>query len=785
MERELEKRSLRVLTFIVTLIGMILGLSLIPIFPQPLPVLISFLVAFAAFMNHGRSGMTMGCLVIGLGLVYHMSRENIISQISPIPEIRILVIVVIPILFFILPFIFYRYEDVIAINLGIISATLLFFGETYYFAIPLILVSATLYKKTKLGLTVSYYVLISFPLQILQFLNYVLSLSNPRWWEDPAADPFIYFPLTGVLQNIQESMIQFRLLQASNVFEIITGQITFSDQNHLLFTTQSVLTRYLDSLPGIILFLVIVVGIVWATTFLTRELIKNINSTNVKAIISAVTSAAGTGLFYFFLLGLQKPLAFRAQVNILQILIGISVISSITFFASLLNYTPKKSKEIEKLSKLILEKAEELLRVRLQVIEWSLKKVRESIPLDVSSIHSRTLIIKTKLEDIISKVKGDFYGISELNEKINEVDNDIRNEIETLTSNLDTSLRQYQLYVYSEYSSWKNKFEGIGLEFKTVLPDFQKELPLEMRIEHIKEALNAGIDLTYEIIPVAEQTYEIITYLYDPNLPEKSLAITFAREKLNHETVSWIALNGIFAALHNWQKQFSTEISKSMEDFQRSLKSISDLKIQTERLEPVLGDNYQRFIELVERANEINSCIEKKPPHLIQIITIKEVLHSSLNIARDLLLIIKKELTDNEKSIENMLLTQDYSWEQKVTWRKEITAEMEPIINPSNYELSQVLKDLHKILSYLDQLVNTILEYNEKKEILLNYPTAEFAIEELFEKKKCVYAQDLPFESKYAEEYLKLFYMKKYDEFSFDQENMCLTRKHENGFDSI
>ncbi|MFX1487499.1 MAG: hypothetical protein ACFFBS_10505, partial [Promethearchaeota archaeon] len=101
------------------------------------------------------------------------------------PLVRLAVIVAIPAVFFILPVIFYRYEDAIAINLGIIAATLLFFSETYYLAIPLILVVAALYKKTKLGLTVSYYMLISLPLQVMYYLNYVLSLSNPEWWEDP------------------------------------------------------------------------------------------------------------------------------------------------------------------------------------------------------------------------------------------------------------------------------------------------------------------------------------------------------------------------------------------------------------------------------------------------------------------------------------------------------------------------------------------------------------------------------------------------------------------------
>ena len=99
MERALKQKSLRVLTFVVIFVGMMLGLSLIPIFPQPLPVLISFLVAFAAFMNHSRTGMTIGCLLIGLALVYQMSRINVISQMNAMPLVRIIVIVVIPVLF--------------------------------------------------------------------------------------------------------------------------------------------------------------------------------------------------------------------------------------------------------------------------------------------------------------------------------------------------------------------------------------------------------------------------------------------------------------------------------------------------------------------------------------------------------------------------------------------------------------------------------------------------------------------------------------------------------------
>jgi hypothetical protein len=87
------------------------------------------------------------------------------------------------------------------------------------------------------------------------------------------------------------------------------------------------------------------------------------------------------------------------------------------------------------------------------------------------------------------------------------------------------------------------------------------------------------------------------------------------------------------------------------------------------------------------------------------------------------------------------------------------------------------VENLPKALSYIDECVGTIAKYNEKKELLLNYPVAEIAIEDLFRKKKHISAKDLPFEPEYAEEYLKLFYSQRYREFSFDEANMLLMRK--------
>ncbi len=777
MERALKQTSLRILTFIVTFAGMMLGLSLMPLLPQPLPTIISFLIAFVTFMNHGRTGMSIGSLLVGLGLIYHLSRTNIISQMSMVPLVRELVIIILLFPFVALPFLFHRYEDVIAINLGIIAAMLLFFSQTYYFAIPLILIAAVLYKKTKLGLTVSYYVLISVPLQIMQYLKYVLSLSNIYWWEDPAADPFLYVPLTDVLKDMQASMAQIRLIEATKVVETIAGQVTFSPDVHLAQTTEAILTRYFDSLPGIVLFLVIVIGLVSATAFMAQALMTKSYTMHAEILLPAMTAASATALFFLFLIGLQGPLAFRAKIDSSQMIFGILATSIFTIFASILNYAPKKRATMEMRSMMIMEKAKELARARLQVLEWSLKKVKNSIPLDISSTEGKMLTIKDNLNDILSKTSAGLYDSAELDEKLNELDKKINNEIDNLMSKLNVSLEEYQIYVNGEYSTWIGKLADIGLEVKTtVKTDFQKELPLEMRINRIKEVLEGGRSLVTEVIQVAEQIYAIIRSLYDPKLPEESLTITFVKKNLDEKTTPWISIEALFTSLNNWEKQYSAEISKSVEYLQKSLTSIVNLSNQSERL-LVLGDNLSKLMDYAKMAEEIKISIEKKPLNVMNVMIIGDVLQSSLSIARDVLSILYEELKSNEESIESLLFTKDYLWEKNVTLREQMTSEMNVIFNSSKYELKQVLEHLPKSLSYIDECIGTIAGYNEIKELLLHYPIAEISIEDLLRQKKHISAHDLPFEPKHAEEYLRLFYSQRYREFSFDKTNMFLMRR--------
>jgi hypothetical protein len=767
-EPTLEPTPLRILTFAITLATMALGLSLMPLFPQPLPILLAFLVAFVTFKKP-RFGMPIGTLLIGLGLMYQLATINFIAMLGE-PLTRAAVVVVFVALFVILPFIFHSYKQAIAINMGIIAAILLFFNQTYYLAIPLILTAAVLFKKSS-GLTITYYVLMSVPLLMMQYLKFILQIERVDWWIEPGASPPIYVPLTSIFQDIQQSMIQFRLYDTSKVVYAIVDQVTSTPAPARL-NLGTVLSQYLDSIPGILLFLAIVIGAVFAIALVARFIVKG-SASEIEKLLPVFTAASATAIFFLFVSALQGSLAFRADINGAQMAIGTVVAALLTLPAAFVDYSPKKKATIE----MIMEKAQELM-TKLQSFEVLLNEVKNSIPVTVSATEAKMLIIKDRLNDTLSKTSEKSYDASELDKKFNELEPGISNEIDNLISELNVTLGEYQVYVNCEYSTWIGKFKDIGLEVEaTAKTDFQKEIPVEIRVERIKEVLEGGRLLANEVIKVTEQIYETVRSLYDPNLPEESQTIAFAKQKLDEKTPPWLALDALFTALNNWNRQYGAEISKSRKSLQNSLTPIANLSTQGESLLPVLGDNLSRLMDNAKRAENIKIGIEEKPLSIMNVLTIRDTLQSLLSIAREVLSILYEELKSKEEAIENLLPTTDYLWEKNVTLKKRMTTAMEIICDSEKHKLNQVMENLPKALFDIDECVETLTKYSEKKELLLNYPIAEIAIEELLRQKKQIAAQDLPFEPKYAEEYLRLFYSQRYSEFSFDDAGMLLMRR--------
>jgi hypothetical protein len=767
-ESNAEPEFLKFLILPITLASMLLGLSIMPLFPQPLPAILAFLIAFLTYKKPVL-GMPTGGLVIGLGLMYNLAKMDFISMLGP-PGTRQAVVFVFLFLFTVLPLIFRSRKAVISINLGIIAAILLFFGQTYFLAIPLIFTSIVLFKKTSF-LTAVYYLLLSVPLQVMQYLNLVLPIERWDWWLEAGTSPPVYVPLTEIFSNVQESMLQFRLYDTSIVVNSISDQITATPPV-LPHTVSEMLSHYFDSLPGIIMFLFMVLGIVWAFAFLTRMFFKQSNISHGERLLPTLTATVGVAVFFVLASALQGPLAFRVDVNAAEMTIATFATLLFTAPTLLMDYTPKERASVE----MIREKAREL-KEKLLVSEEEVAEVKNNLPISCGPFEVKLMMVSDSLNEILSKTTMRLEDAAEIDKIFSDLDG-LSKDLDNLMFELDAAVGEYQIFVNCEYSKWLGTFKDIGFEPRvTAKTTYQQAAPLKEKIDQIKEVLEAGRALANEVIKVAEQAYDVIRSFYDPSLPEENQSIAFAKKKLEEKATPWIALDALFNALTNWSKHYKVQISKSVNHLQISLAAIADLRVQNGKLQQVLGEDYPKMMENVDKAENLKLDIEKRALNAINVIAIKGVFQSSLIIARSVLSILYEKLKSKEKAIELLSPLEDFLWEKNEALIKRMDFAMEITSNASNVKLSEVLENLPKFLSYVDECVETIAVYRDMEELLLNYPIAEITVENLFREKKSVSAKDLPFEPKYAEEYLKLFYSQKFREFSLDRANMLLTKK--------
>ena len=774
-ERLAQSSSLKILAFVLTLVAMALGMSLLPLFPQPLPILIAVLVAFVTYQSP-KFGMPIGGAVIGLGLMYHLSLPPLyfISFLGAL-QTRVAVVVIWMTLFIVLPLVFSSYKSAVAIDLGILAVASLFFNSTYFLAIPLIVASAVFFKKN-VGLTIVYYVLLSVPLQIVQYWEFTVKpIVRSDWWLAPGSAPPVFVSLSQILPDLNTAMSQFRLYDASQAVYAITGQLTWQPN----FTGRSLsdaMVQYRDSVPGMLMFVVIVVGLALALIFFARLFVREgvigVGNKLFPVFMATITVA----LFYVFLGALQLPLAFTADVSPADMVLAPLATLLFTLPVVFVDFTPKQTAT----SLEIVEKARALLG-RLQVFEGQLDNVKENIPVVVSSPEGKMVVIKDDLQDIIMKSEGHFYEPYELDQKFLELKK-IGGNIDDIESELATILLEYQTLANCEFSDWIGKFKESGLDVKsTVSADFKAEMSLDERIEAIKKVLDGGRGLAKDVIKVAEPVYDIIRSLYDPTLPEKSRAIEFALQKLEQKDSPWIAVEALFTSLNNWKRQYGAEIQASLKYLQSSFEPIISLGGPNESLPPIFGDKMPKVLEYAKKAEVMKTATEKAAAmeelNIIDVIALKDEIQSFLGMTNDVLSILNTALISEEQAIERLLPTTDFLWDKNSSLQESLNKVTETLANPSSYKINQIMENLPHYLSYVDESVQTLAIYNERKEFLLNYPTAEAAIQEQLKKKNKLSPKDLPFQPKFASEYLRLYYIKRFSEFSFDTQDQVLTKK--------
>jgi hypothetical protein len=772
-ERNLESSMLKWMTFLFTAIAMGLGMSYLPLFPQPLPIFLAILVAFVVYQKP-RLGMPVGGVVIGFGLMFHLAELKFISFIGDTPY-RVAFIVAWIALFIALPLTSNRYKSALAIDFGILAFTALFFAPTYFLAIPLILASAIYFKKY-VSFTVIYYVLLSVPLQIMQYYNDVVSqIARPDWWVEPGTAPPLFVPLTSIAKSLGTAMSQFRLYDMSQVIYDIAGQTTWIPDWQGR-TIGDAVTQYRDSIPGILMFVVVVVGLALTLIFFTRTMVKAGLIGSGDKLFPCFTATIAAALFFILLSSLQTPLAFTADVSGLTMILGIFATLLFTLPVAFMDYSPKKRASNQE----ITNKARALLD-KVLVFENQLNNVKENIPVIVSSPEGKMLVIKDSIQETLRNAERHAYEQEELDYQFEGLDR-LAKENDILESELNTILSEYQVFASCEFSNWAGKFKDSGLAVKTSSSIiYQKELPIEDRIQAIKQVIDESKQLTMEVIKVVEPIYNIIRALYDPLLAEKCRAAEFANEKMDKNEAPWIAIEALYNALNNWKRQYGTDIKSSMRYLQESLTPIASLSKQGEVLPWVFGEQTHKVLGYSQKAEAMKANAqmrtEKTELDLLDVIALKDDIQGFIDMSNDILSTLYSRVISNEEAIDRLLPTKDYLWEKNSTLRSQLKQATEILSNPSNYKINQILENLPKYLSYIDEAVQTLAVYSERKEFLLNYPLAEAAIQERLKVKEQLLPQDLPFEPRFAAEYLRLYYSARYSEYTYDKDSYTLGKR--------
>jgi hypothetical protein len=207
------------------------------------------------------------------------------------------------------------------------------------------------------------------------------------------------------------------------------------------------------------------------------------------------------------------------------------------------------------------------------------------------------------------------------------------------------------------------------------------------------------------------------------------------------------------------------------------MSSVEALGASEKTLRAAFGDKYPTVADQITKAGELKEALKAAKISILHAIVAKEYLDSVLFVMRTILSTTVDELKTKEESIFSLSPIKEDFWEKNVTLTDQVAGSFEKISDTKKYDLFSMLKSLPEPLTFMDSCLWTIIQYNEKNELLLNYSVAKSAIEAALKKKKRISVGDLPFQPDQAEKFLKLFWSERNGEFTFDEENLQLSAK--------
>ncbi len=877
MDGDFSEQTGRVITLVVTFVSMGIGFTLIPLLPTPLPFIVAFLVAWATYKDKWY-GMMSGSLLISLGLIYHLSRIGFF-QIFPGPLQKVVILSFIIAPFIICPAMVTNNLQLIAMNMGIIAVSLLFFKSTFYLAIPLILVFATIYKGKGIAFTFVYYIFLSLPLQIIQYLKTfqkgvfpplytpldlvfsdiqgALSYINmdelakvgssiseifftrgfERYFTGTPSSinetfslylktDFINYTRTNPLppssaplyikeafmevvsQNIptysdsilprfiHETLPQFYLdaidiqtrialpmMNHGNVTRIVVD--TYPDYVNHVFQEyfREAITQLVNSVPGIVFFMVIMAGFISALALLNMSLPSPVQKSvipgryvDLLVYVLPIFVAAITNLTFFTAIDrLQTPLAFQATVN--QAIIVNSTIFTVLFSAPvsfskyLIDLREVKDVRSESLGEecdLQLEKLSRYISL--------ISRMRSPVPDNFIELRTRMLIAQDEVGEIKRNAEG-AKELKDIDESIRRIYNGLKDDVDSFEAQFDIALREYYIKTKFQYLEAAGEVIELGLDVEAPVQLWEDmEVSLEVKLDYIEGIVASGKELVEELIDTSDKIYEIISSLFEPTLPKDSATLMISREKID-EDEPWVIIDAILVSLKNWEKQYGADIVNATKPIVDSVETIIQLSKRRGSLTNLLGDRYEEIRELAESIEERSLAPDDENLKVLKVILIRDTILSTVEVVGKIIGILYYHIKDLEFNIGLLLPRDDYEWNRNLTLTERMNQSLEVINNYEHYRIDEIINHLYRVLSYIDEAVETIEYYNERKEMLLNYPVFEKKIGRILEEKGEVKLGELGVAERYGREYLKMYHRTTYSPLLLEETADSLRRR--------
>lgn len=768
MDGDFSERTGKLVTFVVTMASMALGFTLIPLLPSPLPIIIAFLVAYAVFKDKIYGAMA-GSLIISLGLFYHLSRIGFFQLIhDPVKNTVLMALIIAP--FVICPAMFNNNLQIIAMDMGIIAVSLLFFRSTFYLAIPLILVFATIYKGRGIAYTFVYYASISLPLQIMQYL---------KTFEEGMLPP-LYTPLDLIYHDIQSQLTTISLDTLKRVFNTITG---IMPPDVVINGEATAFANFINSIPGMILFFIIMSGLISVIAIMNMRMPDPVKKAaipgkyvDVLVYILPIVAAAITNLVFFLAIdSLQAPLAFQATVD-QSILVG-STTFTILFSAPVAfsKYIIDLKEVRSSRSHALIEESGKLLE-RIEEYNVIIDGLGTSVPENLMDLKTRMLIVEDEAEEIEQNAEESIQDLSELDIDLRRIYNELKLDVESFETQLDVALRDFYIKIKFEYLESVGEIRELGLDVDAPeVPELDIDAPLMEKVEHINNIIDSGRVLVEKLIDTSDKIYEIISSLFEPNLPRDSATLQISRQKIE-EDEPWVIIKAILVSLKNWEKQYSADILNATRPINDSIETIIQLSKRKSSLMPLLGDKYELIQSLSEQMTKRSFEEEDENLKVLKVILIRDTILSTVNIVGRIIGLLYYHLQDLEFNINLLLPREDYEWNRNMTLTERMNQSLEVINNYERYGIDEIITHLYRVLSYIDEAVDTIEYYNERKEMLLNYPVFQKKITRILDEHGEVRLGDLGVAEKYGIEYLKMYHRTTYSPLTLEETTDSLRR---------